>query len=405
MPVITASTSATPSASTSTAPPVTGATASVTASTPERSPAPSAESDALTWTQSPFGGSVDGVVALDGGYVAVGTTDREPTAWTSADGESWESHAVAYEPPEGDFPGLPGPWMGNLVEHDGWLYAIGGYQGGGDFITPAGWRSQDGRRWEQITSQNPFYTEGYLVLGLVSGDAGLLALTRGFAERSGGVWLWTPAGSWQHVTPQMPATSAGAEFLDAAWADGRYVVVGNGSDGSNRDASTWTSTDGRTWETNAEPYPWESGGDPLGVVTAVAPGPDGAWTAFLAGPGRSVAIHSIDARSWEVTQDLMGTHAGQIHSVVLAGDRLLAAGGADESFTGQWGGEVGSWILVSHDGRSWQKSLRTDDARAPAFYDRGGPAMASNGTSAIAFFRFPEPDSSRGSVLFHAPLD
>lgn len=360
------------------------------------SPSPSA-SATLSWAEEEFSGAVDGVVAFGGEYVAVGTIDRVPTAWTSADGETWESHAVAYEAPEGDFPGLPGPWMGNLVEHDGWLYAIGGYRGGGDGIMPLGWRSQDGRSWEQIASQNPFYTEGYSVVDLVSGDAGLLALTHGFAERSGGVWLWTPAASWQDVTPQMLATSAGADFNDAAWANGQYVVVGHGSDGGTRDASTWTSTDGRTWEITTEPYPWESNLDPLGVVTAVAPAPGGTWTAFLAAPGRAVPLHSKDARSWEVTQDMMGAHSGHIDVVVPVANRLLAAGGADEAFTGQWGGDEGSWILVSDDGRSWHESLRTNDGL-------GGGAIASNGTSVVAFFGLPEPDSTRGSVLLRASL-
>lgn len=359
---------------------------------------PSASASAtLSWAEAEFNGAVDGVVAFGGEYVAVGTIDRVPTAWTSADGESWESHAVEYEPPEGDFPGLPGPWMGNLVEHDAWLYAIGGYRGGGDSIKPLGWRSQDGRRWQQIASQSPFYTEGYSVVDLVSGDAGLLALTHGFAELTGGVWLWTPEASWQEVTPQMPATSAGADFNDAAWANGRYVVVGYGSDGSNGNASTWTSSDGRTWETTTEPYPWESNGDPLGVVSAVAPAPGGTWAAFLIAPGRAVGLHSADARSWDVTQDMMETHSGHIHSVVPIGRHLLAVGGADEYFTGQWGGDPGSWILRSEDGRSWHESLRTDDAR-------GGGAIASNGTGVVVFFALAEPESTRGSVLFRARL-
>ncbi len=265
------------------------ATASATASA----------SATLSWSEEEFGGAVDGVVAFGGEYVAVGTVDRVPTAWTSADGERWEPHAVPYEPPEGDLSGMPGPWMGNLAEHDGWLYAIGGYQGGGDAIWPLGWRSQDGRTWEEIESRNPFYTEGYLVWGLVSGAPGLLALTHGFAGYSGGVWLWTPDTSWTEVTDTLPFTSGGADFYDAGWADGRYVVVGQGTGGGARDASTWTSTDGRSWQRNVEPYPWESNQDPLGVITAVAPAFDGGWSAFLMAPGRAVTLYSTDARSWK----------------------------------------------------------------------------------------------------------
>lgn len=338
------------------------------------------------------------MIAFGGEYVAVGTVDRVPTAWTSADGEAWETHAVAYEAPEDDFPGPAGPWMDNLVEHDGWLYAIGGYRGYGDAMSPLGWRSQDGRSWEQIVSQNPFYTKGYSVVDLVSGDAGLLALTRGFAERSGGVWLWTPDASWQEVTSQMPATSAGAVFNNAAWANGRYVVVGDGTDGGHDDASTWTSTDGRTWEVTTEPYPLESNHDLLGVFTAVAPAPGGTWTAFLAAPGRAVALNSTDAKSWEVTQDMqdtMETHPGHVSAVVPVAGRLLAAGGAAESY-GLGVGE-GSWILVSDDGRSWRETLRTDTAG-------GRRTIASNGTSVVAFFALPQADSTDGSVLFRARL-
>jgi len=98
------------------------------------------------------------------------------------------------------------------------------------------------RTWEQIVSQHPFYTEGYFVLGLMRGAPGLLALTHGFAEMSGGVWLWTAEGSRAEVTDALPATSAGAEFYDAAWADGQFVVVGHGSDGGASDASAWSSS-------------------------------------------------------------------------------------------------------------------------------------------------------------------
>lgn len=349
----------------------------------------------LSWSEEEFGGAVDGVVAFDGGYVAVGTIDRVPTAWTSADGEAWQPHAVPYDPPEGDEPGMPGPWMGNLTEHDGWLYAIGGYQGGGDAIWPLGWRSQDGRTWEQIVSQNPFYTEGYLVSGLVSGAPGLLALTRGYPESSGGVWLWTPEESWAEVTDALPTTSAGAEFYDAAWADGRFVVVGQGSDGGASDASAWSSTDGRTWQMNDEPYPWESNRDPLSVITAVAPAPGAGWTAFLMAPGRAVGLYSADGRAWEVSQDLMGTWSGHVWRLANVGDRLIAAGGAE----GQ-----GSWVIESSDGRSWDDSHRTHAARAPMSQPRGGPSIAGNASSIVVFLRVVEPELSKGSVLLRAPL-
>jgi hypothetical protein len=348
----------------------------------------------LSWSEGEISGAVDGVVAFGAEYVAVGTIDRVPTAWTSADGKSWEPHAVPYDPPDGDQLGMPGPWMGNLAEHDGWLYAIGGYQGGGDAIWPLGWRSQDGRTWEQIVSQNPFYTAGYLVSGLVSGVPGLLALTHGFAERSGGVWLWTLEGSWAEVTDALPGTSAGADFYDATWADGRFVVVGYGTDGGASDASAWTSTDGRTWQPNDEPYPWESNQDPLGVITAVAGAPSGGWSAFLMAPGRAVGLYSTDGRSWEVTQDLKGTWSGYVWGLANVGDRLIAAGGAE----GQ------GWVIASSDGRAWNDSYRFAREQAPMFEPRGGPAIASNGSSIVVFVGLLEPDASRGSVLLRAPL-
>lgn len=359
-------------------------------------PSPSA-SAVLVWSEEEFSGAIDGVVAFGGEYVAVGTINRVPTAWTSADGESWEAHAVPYGAPDGDMPGMPGPWMGNLAEHDGWLYAIGGYQGGGDAIWPLGWRSQDGRSWEEIVSQNPFYTDGYLVRGLVSGSPGLLALTRGHAEGTGGVWLWTSEDSWVEVTGALPGTSAGAEFHDAVWADGRFVVVGNGSDGDSRDASAWTSTDGRSWERNGEPYPWESNGDPLGVITAVSQAPGGGWSAFLMAPGRAVGLFSADARSWEVSEDLMGAWSGHIWSVANVGDRLIAAGGPDEAL-------AGGWVLSSTDGRTWEESWQIDGARALRAYDRGGPTITSNGSSIVIVLLHPEPNSRLGAVLLRARL-
>lgn len=394
----TVDTSAPPSQSAS--PPVPSTGSSPVSITPTDTPAATASpsaSSVLAWSEVEFSGVVNGVVAFGGGYVAVGTIDRVPTAWTSADGETWEPHVVAYDPPDGDLPGMPGPWMGNLAEHDGWLYAIGGYQGGGDGIIPLGWRSQDGRSWEQIASQSPFYTDGYLVQGLVSGTPGLLALTTGYADGTGGVWLWTAADSWLEVTDALPGTSGGADFSDAVWADGRYVVVGYGTGGDGREAAAWTSTDGRSWEMNGEPYPWESNQDPLGVVTAVAPAPGGGWSAFLMAPGRAVGLYSADARSWEVTQDLIGTWAGHIWSVAIVGDRLIAVGGLDSA-------SEGAWVLTSSDGRTWGESHRADDAGALRLYAGTGPTIASNGSSVLAVLSRLDPDSNRVSVLLRASL-
>jgi hypothetical protein len=173
-------------------------------------------------------------------------------------------------------------------------------------------------------------------------------------------------------------------------------VVGAGNGGSDsRGASRWTSTDGRNWQTNVEPYPWESNGERLGVVTAVAPAFDGAWSAFLMGPGRPVALYSTDARSWEVSQDLIGTWSGSAWSVANVGDRLIAAGGD----AGQ-----GNWVIASSDGRTWDDSYRTDGAHAPMFDTIGGPATASNGSSILVFWRVLEPGRSQGSLLLMAML-
>jgi hypothetical protein len=111
-------------------------------------------------------------------------------------------------------------------------------------------------------------------------------------------------------------------------------------------------------------------------------------------PGRAVGLYSTDGRSWEVTQDLKGTWSGYVWGLANVGDRLIAAGGAE----GQ------GWVIASSDGRAWNDSYRFAREQAPMFEPRGGPAIASNGSSIVVFVGLLEPDASRGSVLLRAPL-
>ena len=333
----------------------------------------------VTWSEQAFSGQAH-AVAVDGArLVAVGATADGSAAWTSPDGETWEQHAVPQSNVLQEYReiGEPGvDFMGPLARLGDTLFSFGTFFAyDGDILQPLGWRSADGTKWEFIESENAFFAQGGAIQELVSGDPGLLALTRGpVVEYGGQIWLWTAETSWVQTTPMRTADpgTSGAEILDAVWADAvwadeKFVAVGVAAslDPATPSewrtwASSWVSTDGRRWQASPPSEDREAS-----MMHAVSPLPGGGFVAvgcsgctIQEGPGTPAAWMSLDGLTWTPVA-LPADFEGVASGVLQLGSGLLAIGDAPHG-TATW---------TSADGLSWQAGPVLAGTAYPPFHN------------------------------------
>ncbi|MEX0626601.1 MAG: hypothetical protein WD402_08650 [Chloroflexota bacterium] len=310
------------------------------------------------WSEHAFDGQVH-ALAVDGAQlVTVGATADGSAAWTSGDGLTWEEHAVPQsrtlnewrENPERPDDGSEG--MGALARLGDTLFSFGTFFAyDGDVLRPVGWRSADGTEWESIESENVFFAEGGAVMDLVAGDPGLLALTRGPVHQyGGGIWVWTAETSWVQTTPLdvvWESVTGGAVVWDAVWADGKYVAVGLAASyaPARTWASSWVSTDGRSWQAAPPSADREEA-----VMYAVSPVMGGGFVAVGCERcttedqlGVPSAWISPDGLAWTAVA-LPADFEGAGDGVLQLDGGLLAVGAAPDG-TATW---------TSADGAGWQ---------------------------------------------------
>jgi len=331
---------------------------------PTGAPTATARTPVITWSESTFEGQVH-AVAVDGAQlVAVGATADGSTAWTSLDAVTWEQHAVPrssvlQEYRENSALGDGIEYMGPLARLGDTLFSFGTFFAyDGDILQPLGWRSADGTGWKSIESENAFFVQGGAILELVSGDPGLLALTRGpVVEYGGAIWLWTAETSWVQTTPTNAESETSddlqdAVWADAVWADEKFVAVGVAAslDPATPSewrtwASSWVSTDGRGWE--AAPA---SDDREASMMHAVSPLPGGGFVAvgcnrctIQEGPGTPAAWMSLDGLTWTPVE-LPSDFEGAAYGIIQVKSGLLAIG-AGPNGTATW---------TSVEGKSWQ---------------------------------------------------
>lgn len=331
--------------------------------TPSATP-PNDEPPLVVWSEDAFDGQVT-ALSVDGAqFVAVGATAAGPTSWTSADARAWESHAV----PQPDFldqylrdqgqQGNPSLYvnvarMGPLARLADTLFSFGTFGGDNDFFRPLGWRSPDGGDWQFIQSQSGFFDECCSIVDLVAGDPGLLAIKQNFSEYSGELWLWTADTSWVRtwgIELGEADDLHSAEIDDALWAEGRFVAVGRaarydaGTSQYRTAASSWISTDGRSWQA-ASPSDDRDGS----VMQSVSPMPGGGFVAVgcaqctIDGLGTPAAWTSPDGLEWTPV-GLPASFTGTAYGVLPIDDGLLAVGVAPDG-TATW---------TSADGVHWE---------------------------------------------------
>jgi hypothetical protein len=301
-------------------------------------------------------------LAVDGAQlVAVGATADGLMAWTSPDAVTWDPHAVPQSSTLDEWredadrislgiePGFES--MGQLARLGDTLFSFGTFAAmDNDVLRPVGWRSADGTEWESIKSENVFFAEGGAVMDLVAGGPGLLALTRGPVHQyGGGIWVWTAETSWVQTTPLdvvWESVTGGAVVWDTVWADGKYVAVGLAASyaPARTWASSWVSTDGRSWQATPPSADREEA-----VMYAVSPVTGGGFVAVGCERcpegqlGTPAAWISPDGLAWTAVA-LPADFEGAANGVVQLGSGLLAFGDAPNG-TATW---------TSADGVNWQ---------------------------------------------------
>ena len=284
----------------------------------------------IAWEPSePFDGQVTEVYADGDTWIAGGFDAADgPAAWTAADARTWVRSTVENLQPDETF---GGPRLGPMTRLGDSLLSFGTMIGAGDGRGVFGWRSAVGTSWEAIESASPLFVNGYFVHEIAAGDPALVAVESQFALDAGRLWTWTEATSWVETTPGASGeASSGIQPLDVVWSEDRFVAVGARGDPEFREpptATSWVSTDGRTWE---ESVPGDA---ERGIIfLAVAPLPAGGFAALGSvatpgsGPDATFTFTSPDGLEWTAAPEPLDAAVGNADLVVVPGG-LVALGG------------------------------------------------------------------------------
>jgi hypothetical protein len=242
--------------------------------------------DAQSWRRLELDGelsvSIDGVVAVDDGWVAHGVSPAGSTSeiWFSDDGGSWDRVLeVGVNPPFGG--------VADIDRAPNGLIAVGTIEGAGGSYDGAVWSSPDGRSWEQIGEVDPALVgDGEVQLGRVVGHAGGIFVTgivgtaeeRRRCEQAAGMlaglgppadppplpdgrscmsgiehqWASADGEHWQRIGP-LPAEPVNPiEFRVVVAGGPGLVLLGESTRPASPDTTLFTSADGLSW-TAGEP--------------------------------------------------------------------------------------------------------------------------------------------------------
>ena len=311
---------------------------------------------------------VNRLVAVPSGLVAVGGVrrddDTDGAAWFSPDGTTWQSAGAAP-----DFAGPGAQSVDDVVALDSGLLAVGAANDGRRRL-PAAWRSTDGRAWvpggasfEQLGESSD--TVGTQVTSVRRVTGGLVASGGGDALQR--LWASDDGTTWQET--ERPSIAAGAEGfnLDLLATDGTDILAASTADGLPRVVLV---RDGRYTEVTARatgfPAPLLT---PFSVEVA-AGGSRLVATVDVLRAGRALGTEQNDVNVFTSSDGLAWSPArgGPFRHAVVFGmgidpaGRLVAAGGLLPPRTS--GGKHAFATYVSEEG-AWRQddvvSLPGDD--------------------------------------------
>jgi hypothetical protein len=285
--------------------------------------------DTVTWvaaTQVPSAddGIVTAVVAIDRGFIAVGSdaTSKKPQAWTSTDGRQW---ALSPEIERGAAGATAAAMTSVATGPDGSIVA-GGFADAPGRRFAIAWTSHDGgETW------HPAVVDGTgaraQIQGVARGGPGWVAT--GIRDAAAAFWLSRDGLAWVHVVPRPPVGGGfGMESsADAvACAANRCVAVGQGP--SAGDGWAWWSDEPDGWNT-VHPADALAGGASRSVVAFHA--------GFAAGgagsDGRFGIWTTTDGHRWTASPPVGGPGA-IVADLAADGSRIVAVGSPFDGGTG-----------------------------------------------------------------------
>lgn len=291
---------------------------------------------------------VNDVTAVEGGFVAVGSTKVGAGIWFSVDGLVWESVSSDQAPlGSGRVVAVAATTVGVVAvgkdedpeTSDGWE------------STTVLWLSPDARTWERIEGA---FTSGGEIFDISVSPSGLVAVGTNSATDDLVLWSSEDGRAWEQITTTIDPLEPGSPLLFAASAaaseraDGGLVVTAccdSDLDFHNR-VGIWWSADGASWmRVGLDQAQFEEA-----EVFAAAAGPDGF---AIAGLKNQSEIQSGAAISWFSADGVNWREGGVIGSDVFitaltwTGSRWLAGGSRRD---------VGGWAAFqSPDGSAWEE--------------------------------------------------
>jgi hypothetical protein len=318
----------------------------------------------------PKGGRYNAVAGNRTTFVAVGEADENPGTSADVDGwVAWSTDGRNWHRGTGPFVGPGNQRVNEVVAVDGGFVAVGEAATDGMLGGAAVWRSDDGRSWERVDSPGPATDVG----------PERVQAMRGVAERNGvlvaagidrinpgatfdaAAWRSTDGGrNWSRISgaEQVPMVDGGNEQASAVAGGPKGFVIA-GFETSERSgppqARVWFSTDGLSWE--------EASIDD-GVVTsrieAVTPGGLG-WVAVGTANGVGAAWTSADGLAWSRvphSDAIFGTPRDGFKETAIAG--VIGTANGLSAIGERAPGDPTEW--TSPEGRIWTR--RNDGPRA-----------------------------------------
>jgi hypothetical protein len=294
--------------------------------------------DALHWALAtvdsrPGSFAVAVATAPAGGFLAVGRVADAPAAWTSPDGRTWQS-AIVDRLTTGARVGEPERIASVIATRSGFL--AGGSAGPelGDRQARL-WRSIDGLSWTPVADEDGFAGGEVIALAEMPGGSGLIALGRlGTGQRATGSVAWTAGGTDDWARHDDPALASGLVAAVVPAASGGWLAVG--SDGDEREAVAWSSTDGRSWTAAPRETSRLHSGEKIRMTDVLAA--DGGYV----GIGNFVGVQfgdgtswrSIDGTTWQAAPLQASLGQGEPEAIVAWRDRLVMVGsrGAPDNY-------------------------------------------------------------------------
>jgi hypothetical protein len=197
----------------------------------------------------------DGIFAVGTECTATGESCR-PAVWTSPAGVEW-SQTWSGEPHSYGGAGMPaiGSMSYSLMQAttigpDASLVSVGVRCEDATGCAAAAWTSPDGTVWQRAAHDPAAFSEGTIMLNVVSGESGLIAV--GLDGENGAVWTSSDGQTWNRV-PDADGTFAGLTIADIAVGENGFIAVGpDSATAAPTGGVVWTSPDGQTWDVAAE---------------------------------------------------------------------------------------------------------------------------------------------------------